>query len=175
MAGHHALPVVVGDCLMSLQILSFFQRRWPAWMLLCAAAGSAAAAPPADADPLAAERWKTRPLVVVAPSPGDPVLQAVLAAARSDEGRRAFAARDMVLFTVVGTQGQRDGRDLSPRETQALLRALELPPSDKGVLVLVGKDGGSKLAQRDPVDLRAVYAEIDGMPMRQNEVKRSPP
>ena len=78
-------------------------------------------------------------------------------------------------FTVVGTQGQRDGRDLSPRETQALLRALELPPSDKGVLVLVGKDGGSKLAQRDPVDLRAVYAEIDGMPMRQNEVKRSPP
>ncbi len=158
---------------MALHILSFFHRRWPAWMLLCAAAGSASAAVagPADADPLAAERWKTRPLVVVAPSPDDPVLQAVLAAVRSDDGRRAFAARDMVLFTVVGTEGQRDGRNLAPGATQAL----ELRPSDKGVLVLVGKDGGSKLAQRHPVDMQAVYAEIDGMPMRQNEVKRSPP
>lgn len=159
---------------MSLHILSFFQRRWPAWMLLCAAAGPAASAAPAEADPLAVERWKTRPLVVVAPLPGDPVLQAVAAAARSDDGRRAFADRDMVLFTVVGTQGQREGRDLSPGATQALLKALELPPSDSGVLVLVGKDGGAKLAQRHPVDLRAVYAEIDGMPMRRNEVKRSP-
>lgn len=160
---------------MALHILSFFQRRWPAWMLLCAAAGPASgAAPASDADPLAAERWKARPLVVVAPSPDDPVLQAVLAAARSDDGRRAFADRDMVLFTVVGTTGQREGRALSPAATQALLKALALPPSDDGVLVLVGKDGGAKLAQRHPVDLPAVYAEIDGMPMRQNEVKRSP-
>ena len=160
---------------MPLQILSFLHRRWPVWMVLCAAAGPAAAGP-SDANPLLAERWKTRPVVVIAPSTDDPVVRTVLAATRSEEGRTAFATRDMVLFTVVGTKGQRAGRDLSAAATQALLQALDLPPSigSDAVLVLVGKDGGTKLVQRHPVDLHAVYAEIDGMPMRREEAKRSP-
>lgn len=120
-------------------------------------------------NPLIAERWQTRPLVVVAPAANDPLLRGVTDTLDQPAGRAAFDDRDMVLFTVVDGDGRREGRRLSADQTRALLRALDLPEDGKpATLVLVGKDGGAKLAQRGRADLQAVFAEIDGMPMRQN-------
>jgi hypothetical protein len=37
---------------------------------------------------------------------------------------------------------------------------------------LVGKDGGVKRSDRDVVSMDALYAQIDSMPMRQEEIRR---
>ena len=41
-------------------------------------------------------------------------------------------------------------------------------------VVLIGKDGGEKLRVNDVPDLQAIYAVIDGMPMRGREMGADP-
>ncbi|MEI6254398.1 MAG: DUF4174 domain-containing protein [Mycobacteriaceae bacterium] len=41
-------------------------------------------------------------------------------------------------------------------------------------MVLIGKDGGEKLRANDVPDLQAIYAVIDGMPMRGREMSANP-
>lgn len=117
-------------------------------------------------NPLVAERWKTRPVVLVVPSPDDPLLRRVQAALRETATREAFRDREMVLFTVVAGQGRRNERSLAERQTRALLAALGLDAAGAPTFVLVGKDGGVKMTEGADVDLGAVFAEIDRMPMR---------
>ncbi|MCV7348088.1 DUF4174 domain-containing protein [Mycolicibacterium rhodesiae] len=42
------------------------------------------------------------------------------------------------------------------------------------MVVLIGKDGGEKLRVTDVPDLERIYAVIDGMPMRSNEIRANP-
>ncbi|GAA6118292.1 hypothetical protein Acidovoranil_03920 [Acidovorax sp. FG27] len=126
-----------------------------------------AAAAWADGNPLAAERWKTRPVVVVVPAPDDPLLVRLNAALREPALREGFRERDMALYTVVAGQGSRNGQALPAASTAALLAALELGAQGPATFVLVGKDGGVKMREGADVDLREVFAEIDRMPMRQ--------
>jgi len=121
----------------------------------------------ADSNPLVAERWKTRPVVVVVPTVADPLLQKVEAALRQTATREAFIDREMVLYTVVAGEGRRNDKPLPPAQTRALLRALKLDAAGAPTFVLVGKDGGVKMTEGPDVDLQAVFAEIDRMPMRQ--------
>lgn len=125
-----------------------------------------AAAAAAD-NPLVAERWKTRPIVVVVPTADDALLQRVQATLAETASREAFIDRDMVLYTVVAGEGRRDGKPLGARRTRAMLRALELPDDGKPRFLLIGKDGGVKMTEGADVKLDAVFAEIDRMPMRQ--------
>ncbi|RML19280.1 hypothetical protein APX70_07755, partial [Pseudomonas syringae pv. maculicola] len=68
------------------------------------AAGTAFAA---DSDnPLAQERGKSRPLIIIAPSTIDPTLVSLKKALDEPANREAFAQRNMVLFTVVNTIGE---------------------------------------------------------------------
>lgn len=39
-----------------------------------------------------------------------------------------------------------------------------------GEVILIGKDGGIK-SRFDRVDLKAIFSDIDAMPMRQNEMR----
>ncbi|MET1117028.1 MAG: DUF4174 domain-containing protein [Comamonas sp.] len=121
----------------------------------------------AQSNPLEAERWKTRPVVVVAAQPGDPLLTRVRAALQETAAREAFRERDMVLYTVVAGAGRRNDQPLAAAQTAALLKALELDARGPSTFVLVGKDGGVKLREGGAVDLHQVFAEIDRMPMRQ--------
>jgi hypothetical protein len=41
-------------------------------------------------------------------------------------------------------------------------------------VLLIGKDGGEKLRFADVPDLQAIYAVIDGMPMRSREMSSDP-
>lgn len=121
----------------------------------------------ADTNPLVAERWKSRPVVVVVPRGDDPLLSKVNAALEKTAAREAFRERDMTLYTVVAGSGSRDGEALPAGQTRALLDALRLDPRGPATFLLVGKDGGVKLTDGRDVDLQAVFAEIDRMPMRQ--------
>ncbi|AVS75524.1 DUF4174 domain-containing protein [Paracidovorax cattleyae] len=120
-----------------------------------------------NANPLIAERWQTRPVVVVAPQEKAPLLAKVRAALQEPALREGFRERDMVLFTVVAGQGRRNGQPLGAARTAALLKALDLDARGPATFILVGKDGGVKMKEGAEVDLRAVFAEIDRMPMRQ--------
>lgn len=131
--------------------------------LLCAVPLVAAAA---DGNPLVAERWKTRPVVVVVPAPGDALLTRVESALRQTATREAFIDREMVLYTVVGGKGRRNDKALGAAQTRALLDALRLDPAGPPTFLLIGKDGGTKMTEGPDVDLQAVFAEIDRMPMR---------
>lgn len=122
----------------------------------------------ASDDPLQAERWKTRPLIVLASSASDPMLTRVQAALQEPANREAFVERDMVLYTVIGQQGQRNGQPLEAVATKRLLLALDAGNARPQV-ILVGKDGGKKVQQGADADLQAIFQTIDRMPMRQSE------
>lgn len=125
------------------------------------------AAVAADSNPLTAERWKTRPVVVVVPEPEDPLLRKVRATLDDTKGREAFREREMALYTVVAGRGSRNGQALDASQTTVLLRALQLDARGPAAFVLVGKDGGVKLRAGADADLQEVFREIDRMPMRQ--------
>lgn len=138
----------------------------PSLAVLAAALALPVSAAAADANPLVAERWKTRPVVVVVPQADDALLRKVRATQDDTAGREAFREREMALYTVVDGRGSRNGRALNAAQTAALLRALQLDARGPA-FVLVGKDGGVKMRQGADVDLQEVFAEIDRMPMRQ--------
>lgn len=132
------------------------QSLLAAGLLLAAAATVAGAAP--QADPLAAHRWTARVLVVLAPDEADGALaeqRRILTDARA--GTRD---RDLVVVEGIGRGSV----------AEALRRQLGIEP---GVFraVLVGKDGGAKLASDRPIAARDLFAEIDSMPMRRDEMR----
>ena len=131
-------------------------------------AGASLVASATDANPLAAEQWRTRPLVVVVPSAQHPLLTGLQAQLRQAKGRDAFQEREMVLFTVIGGKGRRDGQPLSADQTRGLLHAVHLKAGSPAAVLLIGKDGGIKLTEQgDHIALASLFALIDTMPMRQ--------
>jgi hypothetical protein len=134
--------------------------------LLMATTGISFGASAADGNPLDAERWKTRPLVVVAPRADDPMLAGVRDALSTSAMRDAFLDREMVLYTVVAGEARRNDQPLPPAQAAALLAALSLTADGPATAVLVGKDGGAKLRQQGRVDFGEILPTIDAMPMR---------
>lgn len=132
------------------------------------ALGPAAAA----ADELGDYRWERRPLIVFAPTGSDPRLVDTLG--RVEASRCDFLDRDMVLGVVV-TEGNStvDGRVVNDDEAQRLRTQYGIGDDAFSVL-LIGKDGGEKLRVNEVPDLEAVYAVIDGMPMRSREMSEGP-
>jgi hypothetical protein len=135
---------------------------------------SAAALGPAQA--MAAELsdylWQRRPLLLFAPSESDPRLLETMrriAASRCD-----FGDRDMVLGRIV-TEGTStlDGNVVDTNRAQMLFSDFAIGANSFSV-VLIGKDGGEKLRVADVPDLEAIYAVIDGMPMRARETGANP-
>ena len=120
----------------------------------------------ADNDtPLASERGKSRPLIVIAPSSIDPTLVSLKEAAKTP----AFKERNLVLYTVSNLMGQRDGKDLDAQTTMALIRELKLPVSDQTKVILVGKDGEKKLDHLGPIEAKAIYDTVDQLPATEKE------
>jgi hypothetical protein len=101
---------------------------------------------------------KARPLVVVADQIFDPRFQRQIVTLKARES--ALADYDVKLVSVIGAGA-------------ILRRKLGLPATGFAV-ALVGKDGGVKEIWRDPVSPDRIFALIDTMPMRQEEVRRKP-
>ena len=135
---------------------------------------SAAALGPAQA--MAAELsdylWERRPLLLFAPSESDPRLVETMR--RIEASRCDFADRDMVLGRIV-TEGTStlDGHVVDTSQAQRLVSEFGIGP-DSFSVVLIGKDGGEKLRVANVPDLQAIYAVIDGMPMRAREMSANP-
>ena len=101
-------------------------------------------------------RWQKRVLLVFAPDTGDPRLleqRRIIADARS-----AAEERDLVVIEVTGQDLTRDA---------ALRHRFGIDGNFK--VVLVGKDGGAKLAVDEPLMAAQFIETIDAMPMRRQE------
>ena len=133
-----------------------------------AALGSAAAM----AAELSDYRWESRPLLLFAPTDSDPRLVETMR--RIEASRCDFVDRDIVLGRIV-TEGTStlDGHVVDPTQAQRLVSEFGIG-ADSFSVVLIGKDGGEKLRVAGIPDLQAIYAVIDGMPMRGREMGADP-
>lgn len=113
----------------------------------------------AGGDPLDALRWRSRVLVVSAPDVGNAGLKAQRAALGPVRG--GLAERDLVVIEAIGGEPA----------AQALRNRLGLPEGAFRA-VLVGKDGGAKLTSDEPIPPQRLFATIDSMPMRREEMQR---
>ena len=114
-------------------------------------------------------RWERRPLLVFAPTDADPRLTETLN--RIEATRCAFEGRDMVLGRILTTgTSTLDGQAIDAGERQRLVTRFGVG-ADEFAVLLIGKDGGEKLRFTDVPDLQAIYTVIDGMPMRQGEMR----
>jgi hypothetical protein len=135
---------------------------------------SAAALGPAQA--MAAELsdylWQRRPLLLFAPADSDPRLVETMR--RIDASRCDFVDRDIVLGRIV-TEGTSTlgGQVVDTNQARRLLSEFGIG-ADSFSVVLIGKDGGEKLRVANVPDLQAIYAVIDGMPMRARETSTNP-
>jgi hypothetical protein len=136
--------------------------------ILCAAM-LALAVQGAAAHAMSGYLWKNRPVVVFAASEGD----AKLAEQRRmfAVGRAGLAERNVVVIWVVG-DGVAADLGPGPGMSAAQLRSRFGAAPAGFRVVLVGKDGGTKLAQSSPLTPGALFGTIDAMPMRREEMRR---
>ena len=148
----------------------FIRNTLPVVFLVTSAAALGPA--PAMAAELNDYLWERRPLLLFAPTESDPRLVETMR--RIEASRCDFVDRDMVLGRIV-TQGAStlDGHVVGTNQAQRLISKFGISTGSFSV-VLIGKDGGEKLRVADVPDLQAIYAVIDGMPMRARETSANP-
>lgn len=141
--------------------------------ILLAATGPLMAA---DSDaPLAQDQGRFRPLIIITRTSVDPTLVNLKKALDEPANRAAFTERNMVLYTVVNMMGQRDGKDMDPQTTMALIRELKLGAGVDAKVILVGKDGEKKIDHSGPIDAKEIFSTIDQLPAQEKEASAPPP
>ena len=119
---------------------------------------------------LNAYQWKNRLLLLFASSEED---QDYLTLKKEiDRQATEVKDRDLLVFYVLERGESRlDQERLNPHQALFLKRHLSVP-SGRFTIILIGKDGGEKIRQESPIDLKEIFAIIDAMPMRQQEMKK---
>ena len=121
------------------------------------------------AQSMANYRWKKRPLVVFAESDGSPLLaeqRQIVSRNRSDLNKR-----DVVVVWVIGSSLSTE-LGPPPSSNATSLRARYNVADGEFRAVLVGKDGREKLSSSKPLAAEKLFATIDAMPMRRDEMRR---
>jgi Domain of unknown function (DUF4174) len=113
-------------------------------------------------------KWHNRLLLVFAPSPDDPAYQQQLELL---ENETDLAERDLLLFHVFENQpGFANKASLSEAESLKVREQFNVA-EQAFTTVLVGKDGTEKQRWNEPVKNADLFALIDQMPMRQEEIR----
>ncbi len=114
-------------------------------------------------------RWKSRPVVIFSPSDTDARLttqRSIFAAART-----GLVARDVVVMSVVGDTVKSEIGARSKLSAAALRKRYGVSANSFRA-VLVGKDGGTKISSATALSAGEIFATIDAMPMRRQEMGR---
>ena len=121
---------------------------------------------------LAALRGHARPLLIFAPTLNDPQLQIQLR--ELHDNASAIADRDLVVIALPYNRPSPTQVQLTNTDADAARRRFHIAPSDFAV-ILIGKDGGDKLRALKPLSVEKLRDTIDAMPMRQHEMRSTPP
>lgn len=112
-------------------------------------------------------RWQNRLLLVFAPDADSALYR------RQQEmllvAERGLNERDMVIIFVIRDAVSTKGRPAAAVAAVDLRDAYGVLPQEFRV-VLIGKDGGVKLRQEEPISMADLFALIDSMPMRKQEM-----
>ena len=115
-------------------------------------------------------QWKNRLLFIFAPNRNHPLFEPLhksLAAQKTEA-----ADRDLVVFEILESGPSSVNTNyLDPQAAQKLRDKFDVQRG-RFAVILVGKDGGIKLNRRDPTQLADIFALIDAMPMRQDEMRQ---
>ncbi len=83
-----------------------------------------------------------------------------------------MADRDLVIFEILESgPSSMNTNYLDPQAANSLRKKFDLARGAFAV-ILVGKDGGIKLNRQDQTQLKDIFALIDAMPMRQEEMRQ---
>ena len=115
-------------------------------------------------------KWKNRLLFLFSPTRSHPLfdtLQKSLA-----DRQPGVADRDLVIFEILESGSSRiNTENMDPQTAQSLRERFEVSPGQFTV-ILVGKDGGTKMNRNEETQLVDIFGLIDSMPMRQDEMRR---
>lgn len=109
---------------------------------------------------VSAMQWQQRPLLIFSAT-GDARL-----IAQREAVAHGYAERDIHIVTIVG-----DAVAGAADSAAALRRRYHIEPGAFTV-ILIGKDGGEKLRSAAPLPADRLFATIDAMPMRRDEMRR---
>ncbi|CAM4341063.1 DUF4174 domain-containing protein [Zobellia nedashkovskayae] len=113
-------------------------------------------------------KWKNRLLLFVAQDIDGDALSTNLTTFTKEQ--KKLTDRDLVLFVMNPKKVNNQDGSKSNLDAEMVYKQLKLTPDFEGVL-LIGKDGGIKLTQAFPLTPEVVFDKIDGMPMRQSEMR----
>ena len=116
-------------------------------------------------------RWENRLLVVFAEHEKTPAYQALTQ--EIEELSEEFEDRDMVLISLFEQGESTDGNKSIAAEDAARLRQQFDVNTGAYQVFLIGKDGGIKRQGGPEIRLQSLFALIDTMPMRRNEMRRN--
>ncbi len=120
-------------------------------------------------DALQSYRWESRPLLVFAPSEDHADYVKLVRSLRAQ--RTELLDRDMVVFHLLSKgQSRIEKESLKAQVATALRARFDVRPGE-AVMILVGKDGGTKARRPLDDDLSPIFALIDAMPMRLREMQ----
>ena len=116
--------------------------------------------------------WEKRPLLLFARSQNDTRLQQTVQAL--SQRQCDLEDRDMIIGIIV-EQGQSrlNNQPITTSRATELRDRYQIDPGQFSV-ILIGKDGGEKERIHTVPDLDSIFALIDGMPMRQDEMMENP-
>ena len=79
--------------------------------------------------------------------------------------------RDLVVIHLNGNKAYFDDKKMSKRFTKSLLKKLKTY-DESNYFILIGKDGGVKNSFTRGTEMRAIFNQVDRMPMQMNEMRR---
>ncbi len=139
----------------------------PAIIILVASLAITMASTPLSA--MSLYKWKYRPVLVFATSQDSEAL------ARQRQivsrNRAGFLDRGIVMIWVVGDRVSADFGPGPGQKSVALRGRYGVSRADFRV-ILVGKDGGTKVSLATPLSAEALFRTIDSMPMRLEEMRQ---
>jgi hypothetical protein len=107
-------------------------------------------------------------LLIFSPSSQTPAFQKLVD--QLQQQREGVADRDLVVFSLLNDDQSRVGETVLNRPEVQPLRGRFRVTADEFRVVLIGKDGTVKLNE-PAVQLSDIFALIDSMPMRQQEMQ----
>jgi hypothetical protein len=113
-------------------------------------------------------RWKNRLLMVFSPYPEDSDYQAFMKEVQNE--RNGLRDRDILVFEIFEKEQSRLGNSPLKKDSADFLRERFSVQQGSFLVILIGKDGEEKIRWQK-VNLTEIFAVIDGMPMRQREMR----
>lgn len=113
-------------------------------------------------------RWRNRLLMVFSPSKEDSNYQSLEKEMKAQ--RNGLRDRERLVFEILEKGESRFGNTVLKKEAIDFLRQNFSAGQGSFLVILLGKDGKEKIRWLK-VNLTEIFAVMDGMPMRQREMK----